>query len=42
MLVISAPKGASLELVEEDRGECLLKMDSNGKGSIKVFSCKLN
>ena len=39
MIVISAPKGASLEMGEEEHGESVLKMDSTGRGKIKVFNC---
>ncbi len=42
MIVISAPKGTSLEMGEEGEGdqvESILKMDSTGKGPIKVYSC---
>lgn len=42
MLVVSAPKGTTLEVGQEERGECILKMDAAGKGPIKVFSCKLS
>lgn len=28
MLVVSAPKGTSLELDTEEKGECTLKMDA--------------
>lgn len=40
MLVVTAPKGTSLEVGEEDRGECTLRMDSKGRGNIKVYTCK--
>mgnify|MGYP000869464703 FL=1 len=39
MLVISAPKGTSLEMGEEEHGESLLKMDSSSKGRIRVYNC---
>jgi hypothetical protein len=42
MLIVSAPKGTSLEVGQEEKGDCVLKMDSSGKGPIKVYSCKLN
>jgi len=42
MLVVSAPKGTTLELDTEDKGECTLKMDASDKGNIKIYSCKLN
>lgn len=42
MLVVAAPKGTSLEVGEEDHGECVLKMDATGQGAIKIFSCKLS
>ena len=42
MLVVSAPKGTTLELDTEDKGECTLKMDATDKGNIKIYSCKLN
>ncbi len=32
MIILSAPKGASLEAIEEQNGGCMLKMDANGKG----------
>lgn len=40
MIIISAPKGTSLEAGEDDRGNCMLRMDSTDKGPIKVFTCK--
>ena len=39
MIIISAPKGTSLEMGEEEQGESILKMDSVGKGRIRVFNC---
>jgi hypothetical protein len=39
MIVISAPKGTSLEMGEEEHGESLLKMDSANKGRIRVYNC---
>jgi len=39
MIVISAPKGTSLEMGEEEHGESILKMDSTGKGKIRVYNC---
>lgn len=42
ILVISAPKGSGLEVAEEEKGECKLKLDATQKGDIKVFSCKLS
>lgn len=43
MIIISAPRGSSLEVGEEERGECVLKMDANGKDRpIKVYTCKPN
>ena len=39
MIVISAPKGTSLEMGEEEQGESILKMDSAGKGKIRVYNC---
>ena len=39
MIIISAPKGTSLEMGEEEHGESILKMDSNGKGRIRVYNC---
>ena len=40
MVIISAPKGTTLEVGEEEEGDCLLKMDASGKGDIKVYTCK--
>lgn len=40
MIIISAPKGTSLEAGEDEKGGCMLKMDSTGKGPIKVYTCK--
>lgn len=42
MLIVSAPKGTHLEVSEEDKGGCVLKMDANGKGNLKIYSCQLN
>lgn len=42
MLIISAPKGTTLEVGEEEKSESFLKMSSPVPGGIKVFSCKLN
>ena len=42
IVVVSAPKGTALEVDEEGKGECSLRMNSNGKGDIKVYSVKLN
>ena len=39
MIVISAPKGTSLEMGVEEHGESILKMDSTGKGNIRVYNC---
>ena len=39
MIVISAPKGTSLEMGEEEQGQSILKMDSSGKGKIRVYNC---
>jgi hypothetical protein len=39
MLVIQAPMGASLEVAQERNGDCLMKMESTGKGPIRVFNC---
>jgi hypothetical protein len=39
MIVISAPKGTSLEMGQEEHGESVLKMDSTGKGRIRVYNC---
>jgi hypothetical protein len=41
MIVISAPTGANLEVREEEKGDCILKMESTN-GNIKVYTCKLN
>ena len=40
MVIISAPKGTTVEVGEEEEGDCLLKMDATGKGDIKVYTCK--
>ena len=39
LIILSAPKGASLEAMTLEDG-CQLKMDSNGKGPIKVYACQ--
>lgn len=39
MIVIAAPKGTSLEMGQEEQGESILKMDSSGKGRIRVYTC---
>jgi hypothetical protein len=39
MIVISAPKGTSLEMGQEEHGESVLKMDATGKGKIRVYNC---
>lgn len=39
MIVVSAPKGTSLEMGKEEHGESVLKMDSTGKGRIRVYNC---
>ena len=39
LVILSAPKGASLEAMSLEEG-CQLKMDSNGKGPIKVYTCQ--
>jgi len=39
MIVIAAPKGTTLEMGEEEHGEHILKMDSTGKGRIRVYNC---
>lgn len=39
MVVIAAPKGTTLEMGEQDHGEHILKMDSTGKGRIRVYNC---
>ena len=41
LVILSAPKGASLEAMTLEEG-CQLKMDSNGKGPIKVYTCQQN
>lgn len=40
MVILSAPKGSSLEATSKDSG-CQLRMDSNGKGPIKVYTCQV-
>lgn len=40
ILFVSAPKGTTLEVGQEEKGECMLKMSSSGNGPIKVYSCK--
>jgi hypothetical protein len=43
MIIISAPKGSTLEVGAEEKGECVLRMDASDKGRpIKVFTCKPN
>ena len=42
MIVISAPKGTSLEMGEEEHGESILRMDSSNKGPIRVYNCDMN
>jgi len=42
MIIVAAPKGTTLEVGEEERGNCTLKMNALGKGAIRVFSCKVN
>jgi hypothetical protein len=39
LIILSAPKGAQLEAMSLEEG-CQLKMDSNGKGPIKVYACQ--
>ena len=39
LIILSAPKGASLEAISLEEG-CQLKMDSNGQGPIRVFTCQ--
>lgn len=39
MLVLGAPRGAQLEIKEEEGGECELKMDASGMGDIKAYFC---
>ena len=39
MIIIAAPKGTSLEMGQEEQGESVLKMDSSGKGRIRVYNC---
>ena len=40
IVVLSAPKGTTLEAVDTDEaGGCQLMMDANGKGEIKVYTC---
>lgn len=39
MIIISAPKGTSLEMGQEEQGESVLKMDATGKGKIRVYNC---
>jgi hypothetical protein len=42
MIIVAAPKGTTLEVGEEERGNCTLKMNATGKGAIRVFSCKVS
>ena len=40
IIVVSAPKGTTLETVDVDEsGNCQLVMDANKKGQIKVYTC---
>lgn len=39
MIIISAPKGTSLEMGQEEHGESVLRMDATGKGRIRVYNC---
>ena len=39
MIIISAPKGTSLEMGQQEHGESVLKMDAAGKGRIRVYNC---
>lgn len=39
LIIMSAPKGASVEAMTVEEG-CQLKMDSNGKGPIRVYTCQ--
>jgi hypothetical protein len=41
LILLSAPKGAQLEAMSLEEG-CQLKMDSNGKGPIKIYVCQRN
>ena len=42
MLVISAPKGTTLEVKDEEKGgECTLTMDAKNNGPMKIYSCKI-
>jgi hypothetical protein len=40
-MILSAPRGATIEVGEEVNGS-FLKLDSGGKGKINVFSCNAN
>jgi NADH:ubiquinone oxidoreductase subunit D len=43
MIIISAPRGSALEVGEEEKGECVLRMDATGKDRpIRVYTCKPN
>jgi NADH:ubiquinone oxidoreductase subunit D len=43
MIIISAPKGSTLEVGEEPKGECVLRMDATSRERpIKVYTCKPN
>jgi hypothetical protein len=39
LIIVSAPKGTQLEAMSVDEG-CNIKMDSNGKGPMKVYACQ--
>jgi hypothetical protein len=43
MIIVSAPRGSALEVGEEEKGECVLRMDATGKDRpIKVYTCRSN
>ena len=39
LLILSGPKGASIEMGEVSGGESLLTMNANGNGKLEVYSC---
>lgn len=43
MIIVSAPRGSALEVGEEEKGECVLRMDATGKDRpIRVYTCRPN
>ena len=39
MLILSGPKGASIEINEVGGGQSLLTMNAHGNGPLKLYSC---